>query len=58
VSDSLTSMKEAIEMIRNGAMGNLLGLLGIFIKEITKLTRETVMVKCIGRTELSIKDNG
>ena len=56
--DSLTSMKEAIEMIRNGATGNLLGLLGIFIKEITKLTRETVMVKCTGQMEPSTKDNG
>lgn len=39
-------------------MGYLHGQVGIFIKEVMKMTPETVMGKCIGQMVVIIKENG
>jgi hypothetical protein len=45
-------------MIRSQASEYLLGSLAIFIEDVTKKTRGTAMVKCIGLTAAATKENG
>jgi hypothetical protein len=45
-------------MIKSMTMENLLGSLGIFIKEITTKMKEMVMEKCISLMEPYIKETG
>lgn len=55
---SLILMKVNISLIKRTVMVFFPGNLGTFIKVITKMMKEMVMVKCFGQMAQFIKDNG
>jgi hypothetical protein len=56
--ENLTNTKASTSMTRNQATAFLLGLRATFIKGITFKIRETVMVRCTGKTGVSTRENG
>lgn len=57
-SEIVTDMMEIIEMIKNGDMEYLLGLVEMFIKEIMRLIWEVDLERCIGQMVAIIKEIG
>lgn len=58
VREIVINLKENIEKIRKMVMVFLLGIMGIFIKEIIRMMFAKATEKCIGLMVVTIKDSG
>lgn len=56
--ETLINIKANTNKIKSKVMVYILGKMGAFIKEILRMMLNRDMVKCIGRMEEFIKDNG